>query len=90
MGEFGRIVLWVGIQLDPSPTRPGFGKRVGDRSRSEDGVHALDRNSIVQGFDHLLHPRKDIVGTELIDRQGCADEDGVCALRTRGEGEDEI
>ena len=90
MGELSGVVLWIGIQLDAGPTSPSLGKRVGDRSRSEDGIYAFERNGCAQGFDHLLHPRKNVIRLELIDGQRGTDEDRVRALRTRGDGEDEI
>ena len=90
MGKFGGVVLWVCVQLGPSQTRPSLGERMGDRSRSEDGVDAFEGNGCAQGFDHLLHPRKNVVGPELIDGQRCTDENGICTLGTRGDGENEI
>lgn len=67
MGELSGVILWVGIQPDAGPTSPSLGKRVGDRSRSEDGIDAFERNGCAQGFDHLLHPRTNVIGLELMD-----------------------
>jgi len=90
VGELGRIVLWVSVQLDASPTRPSLDERVGDRSGSKDGVDTLERNGCAKSFDHLPYPRKNVAGTELIDGQWSADEHGVRSLRTRGDRENEI
>ena len=90
MGELCGVVVWVGIQLDAGPARPSRGERMGDRSRSKDGIDAFERNGCAQGFDHLLHPRKNAIGPELIGGQWGTDEDGICALGTGGDGEDEI
>ena len=90
MSEFGRVVVWVGVQLDPRQTRPSLHERVSDRSRGEDGVDTFDGNGCAQDLDHLLYPWKDVVGLELIDGEWRADENGVCALGTWSDGEDEI
>ena len=90
VGEFGCVVLWVGVQLDAREARPSFRERVGDRIRSKDGVDALERNGYTENLDHLLQPRKKVVGLELIEGQRCTDKNGVCALRTGGDRENEI
>ena len=90
MGKLSTVVLWVGIQLDASPTSPSLSERAGDRSRSKDGVDAFERNGCAQGFDNLLHPRKNVIGLEMIDGQWGTDENRICTLGTRGDGEDEI
>ena len=66
-GELSGVVLWVSIQLDSRQTRPSLSERVGDRVRSEDGVDTLDGNGGTEDLDHLLDPRKNVVGAELIE-----------------------
>jgi hypothetical protein len=90
MGELRRVVHWVNIQFYSSQARPSLGKRVCDGGRSEDGVDPVRGDGCRQGLDHLLHPRKNVLGVKLIERQWGTDENRIWALRTRGDGEDEI
>jgi len=90
MGKLSRVVLWVCVQIDPSQTRPSLGERVGDRNRSEDGVDTFKGNGCAQCFDHLLDPWKNVVGPELINGQCRTDENRICTLGARGDGENEI
>lgn len=90
MGELGGVVLRVSVQLDASPARPSLGERVGDLGGSKDGVYTFERDGCTQRLDHLLQPRKNVVRAELIDGLWRAYEDGVCALRAWGDGEDEV
>lgn len=90
MGKLSGVVLRVRVQFDAGPTCPSLDERVGHLSRSEDGIDTFERNRCAQGFDHLVHLRKNVFGSELIDGQWRTDEDGICALRAWGDGENEI
>ena len=67
VGELSGVVLWVCIQLDTRQTRPSLRERVGDRVRGEDGVDTLKGNGGAKDLDHLLNPRKNVVGAKLIE-----------------------
>ena len=90
VSEFGRVVLRVEVQLDSCETRPNLSECASDRSGSKDGVDPFTGDGCVQHFGHLLYPREDIFGSEMAEGQWRTDENRVCALWTRGDGEDEI